>query len=44
MKHYNVSYFDSLGGGSGLTRVLQQELADWLNRHPGYLIRKLQEC
>lgn len=41
--YYSVSYFDTLNGGSGLTKVKKDELADWLDQHPGYLIRKLAE-
>ena len=38
----NVSYFDALAGGAGLTSVKLEELAAWLDSHPGYLIRKIQ--
>jgi hypothetical protein len=40
-KYYNVSYFDTLQGGSGLTAVKVEELHIWLKEHPGYLIRQL---
>lgn len=42
MRYYNVSYFDSLEGGSGLTSVAVDELHLWLKAHPGYLIRELR--
>jgi hypothetical protein len=38
----NVSYFDSVNGGAGLTSVGLMQLADWLTAHPGYLIRAIQ--
>ncbi len=44
MRYYNVSYFDSVEGGSGLTRVAVEELHKWLQQHPGYLIRLLTPC
>ena len=40
--YVNVSYFDSLSGGSGLERVDLLLLASWLEDRPGYLIRKIQ--
>ena len=39
--YYSVSYFDTLEGGSGLTRVKACDLHKWLKTHPGYLIRNL---
>ena len=43
MNHsYDISYFDTLRGGSGQTRVLVADLHTWLTDHPGYLIRALQ--
>lgn len=44
MRYYNVSYFDALQGGSGLTRVEVDKLHHWLKEHPGYLIRCLSPC
>ena len=41
MKYYNVSYFDTIQGGSGLVRVEVDKLHIWLKEHPGYLIRHL---
>ncbi len=44
MQSIDVSYFDTLSGGSGLIRLSvdgMQGLADWLSSHPGYLIRHI---
>lgn len=45
MQTFDIAYFDTLEGGSGLVRVSFegiQGLADWLSSHPGYLIRALR--
>ena len=42
--YIDVDYFDSLNGGSGRTRMAREQLIEWLDAHPGYLIRKIQEC
>ena len=44
MRYYNVSYFDTLQGGSGLVRIEVDKLHHWLKEHPGYLIRCLSPC
>ena len=41
---YNVSYFDSLNGGSGLFRVKKVDLLYWLKANPGYLIYRIEEA
>ena len=38
---YNVSYFDSLNGGSGMVRVKKEDLETWLREHKGHLIYRL---
>ena len=38
----SVSYFDSVNGGAGLVTVQLMDLAAWLDRNPGFLIRKIQ--
>lgn len=42
-KYYSVSYFDSLNGGSGLTKVEKRQLQYWLQSNPGFLIYRLAE-